>query len=348
MARRALFGTSFRRTLRTLTRVARAGMKAAARKRPAAARKRPAAARKRRAASVAAPSVRWTSGVALHAGGARRYRIFKPPGARKGAPRPLFVLLHGCHQDAAAIARSTRIHGLAVREGFIVLCPEQERLANPQGCWNWFEMRSGRAVAEAALIVAAIDQACALHGADPKRVVVAGLSAGASLAALLGARHPERFAAVAMHSGVAPGAAQSAGSALRAMQGRGKLAALSTTTVLPPLLVIQGSADGVVAPPNGLAAAHWWAGASGAKATTARTVQRGQRRAAQVTDFRAGGRITVTLCAIDGLAHAWSGGAAGQPYSDPKGPDALRMIWAFATRALKARAESMRQSAAKQ
>jgi poly(hydroxyalkanoate) depolymerase family esterase len=348
MARRALFGTSFRRTLRTLTRVARAGMKAAARKRPAAARKRPAAARTRRATSTAAPSVRWTHGVALHAGGARRYRIFKPPGARKDTPRPLFVLLHGCHQDAAAIARSTRIYGLAAREGFIVLCPEQERLANPQGCWNWFEMRSGRAVAEAALILAAIDQACALHGADAKRVVVAGLSAGASMAALLGARHPARFAAVAMHSGVAPGAAQSAASALRAMQGRGKLPALAAGYPLPPLLVIQGRADGVVAPSNGPAAAQWWVGASGAKATVARTVQRGQRRAAEVTDFRVDGRIAVTLCEIDGLGHAWSGGAAGQPYSDPKGPDAMRMIWAFAMRALKARVLSVRQSAAKQ
>ncbi len=328
MARRALFGTSFRRTLRTLRRVARAGVKAAGKKRVAS----------RGASRTAAPSARWSSGVAVHAGSARRYRVFKPPGARKGMLRPLFVLLHGCHQDAAAIARSTRIHNLAAREGFVVLCPEQERLANPQGCWNWFEVRSGRAVAEAALIVAAIDQACALHGADPQRVVVAGLSAGASLAALLGARYPERFAAVAMHSGVAPGAAHSAATAVRAMQGRGKLAPLPTSATLPPLLVIQGSADGVVAPANGRAAAQWWADASGAQATAARTVQRGQRRAAHVVDFRLGASIAVTLCEISGLGHAWSGGAAGQPYSDAMGPDATRMIWAFATRALKERA----------
>jgi poly(3-hydroxybutyrate) depolymerase len=35
---------------------------------------------------------------------------------------------------------------------------------------------------------------------------------------------------------------------------------------------------------------------------------------------------------VAGLGHAWSGGAAGQPYSDPKGPDAARMVWAFALR----------------
>ena len=337
MARRTLFGATLRRTLRALTRAASASVKTAVRKQA-----RPRASK---------PSRGWTGGVALHAGGARRYRLFKPPGAGKSAPLPLLVLLHGCAQDAAAITRCARIQSLAARAGFIVLCPEQERLANAQGCWNWFELRSGRAVAEAASIVAAIDQACALHGADAGRVVVAGFSAGASMAALLGARYPGRFGAVAMHSGVAPGAAQSAAGALRAMQGRGRLSALQTTTALPPLLVIQGRADGVVAPANGVAAAQWWANASGAKATAARVVQRGQRRTAHITDFRAAARIAVTLCEIDGLAHAWSGGAAGQPYSDPKGPDAMRMIWAFAARAFAkrgARPSSTAQSAAKQ
>jgi len=32
------------------------------------------------------------------------------------------------------------------------------------------------------------------------------------------------------------------------------------------------------------------------------------------------------------LGHAWSGGAARQPYSDGQGPDASRMVWAFASR----------------
>lgn len=327
MARRASFAASFRRTLRTLARVAQARVKAAAKKTRAAPR-------------AAKPNQRWISGVALHAVGARRYLLFKPPGARKTSPLPLLVLLHGCTQDAATIARSTRVHSVATREGFIVLCPEQDRLANPQGCWNWFEQRSGRAAAEAGLINAAIDQACALHGADPTRIAVAGLSAGASMAALLGLHYPERFKAVAMHSGVAPGAAQSAATALRAMQGRGKLHALAHHATLPPLLVIQGNADHIVAPRNGRAAAQWWAAATQARAGTVRVVQRGQRHAAHVTDFRDGARTAVTLCEIQGLAHAWSGGAAGQPYSDPNGPDALRMIWAFAARAFIATARA--------
>ena len=202
--------------------------------------------------------------------------------------------------------------------------------------------RSGRAQMEAASIVAAIDQACARHGADPARVVIAGLSAGASMAALLALHYPQRVRAVAMHSGVAPGAARSAAGALSAMQGRRHPTPLPFgAPALPPLLVIQGSADLVVNPRGGRVAAQWWADAAGAVATAPRRVQRGARRAATVTDFKSGPSVAATLCEVDGLGHAWSGGAAGRPYGDPKGPDAARMIWAFAARCF-------RQSAAKQ
>jgi poly(3-hydroxybutyrate) depolymerase len=98
---------------------------------------------------------------------------------------------------------------------------------------------------------------------------------------------------------------------------------------LPALLVIHGSADHVVAPSNGTEAARLWAETEGAKPGTSRTVQRGARHAMQVTDYRAPSRLVATLCEVCGLGHAWSGGAASQPYSDPKGPDASRMIWSF-------------------
>jgi poly(3-hydroxybutyrate) depolymerase len=41
------------------------------------------------------------------------------------------------------------------------------------------------------------------------------------------------------------------------------------------------------------------------------------------------------LVLIDRLAHAWSGGAAGQPFSDPQGPDASRLLWSFVARHLR-------------
>ena len=274
-----------------------------------------------------------SSGVALGPAGARRYRLYKPPGACKTDHLPLLVMLHGCGQDAAGFARSTRLNTLAARGGFFVLWPEQDRLANPQGCWNWYDTRSGRALQEAASIVAAIEQVCTRHGADPARVAVAGLSAGASLAALLAMRYPERFRAVAMHSGIAPGAAHSMATALAAMQGRRPPGPLPAGVAeWPALLVIQGTADPVVRASNGRAAAQVWADATGAAPTAPRTVQRGQRRAMTVVDYKLKSRTVASLCEVAGLGHAWSGGAANQPYSDSKGPDASRMIWAFAAK----------------
>ncbi|MBC8058827.1 MAG: hypothetical protein H7Y61_19840 [Rhizobiales bacterium] len=101
---------------------------------------------------------------------------------------------------------------------------------------------------------------------------------------------------------------------------------------MPPLLVIHGSADHVVHPGNGVASARLWADAAGAQAAVPRTVQRGARYPMSVTEFRQRGRIVATLCEVAGLGHAWSGGAASQAHSDPRGPDASRLIWAFVTR----------------
>lgn len=279
----------------------------------------------------------WIPGVAMGSTGARRFRLYRPLDVKFGERLPLMVMLHGCGQDANTFAASTRMNRIAMRERFLVLYPEQDRLSNGQGCWNWFDTGSGRAYGEAALIMKAIDQVCLLQPVDRTRVAIAGLSAGASMAALLVTRHPGRFKAVVMHSGIPPGTAHSPLSALGAMQGHRPtmpLAATPTTMAAdwPPLLVIHGDADGVVSPHNGQAAAQVWADAAGARAGTPRSVRRGKRYPMSITDFKRKGSTVATLVAVDGLAHAWSGGAAGKPFSDGQGPDASRMAWAFAAK----------------
>lgn len=292
----------------------------------------------------------WTSGGIVGPAGMRRYRLFKPAGVRLSERLPLLVMLHGCGQDADSFARSTRMNRLAGRERFLVLYPEQDRRANLQGCWNWYDTDSGRAYREAATVKAAVDQVARMYPVDPGQVVIAGMSAGASMAALLATRYPQGFKAVVMHSGIPPGAAHSPVSAMRAMQGRRTLAAsistgaplvaavaISTAAPLitagwPPLLVIHGDRDRIVSARNGEAAARLWAEAAGARATEPRRAGRGKRYQTSVTDFKVGRSTVARLCQVEGLSHDWSGGDGRHPFGDARGPDASRMIWSFATR----------------
>jgi poly(hydroxyalkanoate) depolymerase family esterase len=294
----------------------------------------------KRAVKAAAPAPPrtgdWSAGLVFGPAGARRYRLYLPPGLRKGQRVPLLMMLHGCQQDADGFAALTRMNRLAAKQGFAVLYPEQDRLSNPQGCWNWYGTRSHRADAEAATLLLALDQVQRLHPVDGARVAVAGLSAGASMAALLAVRAPGRFVAVAMHSGVPPGSADSPWSALRAMSGHATPATPDEPSAVsaqwPPLLVLHGTLDGVVSQHNGMAAATLWAEALGARAMPPRTVQRGRRRAMVVIDHKVGRRVVTSLVLVSGMGHAWSGGAEGQPFGDATGPDASALIWTFVQR----------------
>jgi poly(hydroxyalkanoate) depolymerase family esterase len=277
-------------------------------------------------------SHKWTTGMASGVSGVRRYRFYKPSGMRKGERLPLVVMLHGCAQDAQAMAASTKMNRLAEVERFMVLYPEQDRLSNLQNCWNWYDTRSGRAQREADSIARAVDHICLIQPVDPLSLALVGLSAGASMASFLAVRQPERFRAVVMHSGVGTGLASSSATALVAMRGRRvaePLAPLANGLHLPALLVIQGSVDPIVAPSNGAQATQLWADRDGGHAGPTRIVQRGKRYPVMVTDYRNRGRLVATLCLVNGLGHAWSGGAPGLPYSDPKGPDSSRMAWTF-------------------
>ncbi len=316
-------------TGRAWTRLVSSQARTVARLAKAAQPPRPAPARK-----PAAIDGDWVLG---HAIGAlpRRYRLYRPPGIGFLERVPLLVMLHGCTQDAQSFAASTRMNAIALRQRFMVLYPEQDALANPNRCWSWFD---ARAAGEADSIVRAIDQVVRLYPVDPQRVAVAGLSAGASMAALLASRHPLRFSAACMHSGIAPGASRSSATALSAMQGRRHAAPLEVGHALPPLLIVHGSDDRVVSQRNAVASAELWAQASDARAGTRRVVQRGNRYAMEITDYLSGPRLAVSLCEVRGLGHAWSGGGSGHAHSDSRGPDASRLLAAFCARSWKAAA----------
>ena len=275
----------------------------------------------------------WLSGRAYGFGGSRRYYLFRPEGVSASERLPLLVMLHGCSQNASTFACSTRMNAIAVKARALVLYPEQDLRFNPQGCWNWYDTKNGKADAESATLMTAINQVSMLYPVDRSAVAIAGFSAGASMAALLATRYPERFCAVAMHSGVPPGSAKSAASAVSAMRGAiggmQRLKSVSGPRSWPPLLVVHGNKDRVVAFKNAENAATMWAKALGAREGKARKVQRGKRHTSTITDFRMGARTVVSLNAIEELGHSWSGGDSRERFSDADGPDISRMIWRF-------------------
>ena len=84
----------------------------------------------------------------------------------------------------------------------VVLYPEQCRLVNPLGCWNWHDADHQSADhGEPSLIAGMTRQVAAEHNIDPARIYVAGMSAGGAMAVILGQEYPDLYAATSSGSG---------------------------------------------------------------------------------------------------------------------------------------------------
>lgn len=267
-----------------------------------------------------------------HGSEARDYALYVPADT-DGAPRPLILMLHGCQQDAADVARLTRFNRLADELGFIVLYPTQSRTANATGCWNWFLPEHRRPdQGEAALLAALTREIAVRHGADPRRLYVAGLSAGGAMALALAAIHPELFAAVGVHSGLPYGLARDQVSALTLMhQGpsavRGKA---DMEGIGVPVIVFQGDADLRVNPVNAS-----WIIEQALSADDEPRIERETGRAPGGLDYtrtrylEMDGAIRAELWMVQGGGHGWFGGDPVGSFAEPKGPDASREMLRF-------------------
>lgn len=294
---------------------------------PRAARQKPAAPAEHLPGQFLAGSYRCETGT-------RRYKLYIPAAAVKAPAtrRPLLVMLHGCTQNPDDFATGTKMNALAEEFGCLVLYPAQDKSANHNGCWNWFEPgHQVRGAGEAALIAGMTRHIIAEHDAEPSQVFVAGLSAGGAMAAILGAEYPELYAAIGVHSGLPAGSARDLITGLQAMKKPGRARSVREAV---PLIVIHGDADHVVHASNGEAVLKQFVAAhAGLQATPLHrqesAANEGGRRCTRTTWRDRDGRTMAEHWVVHGAGHAWSGGCASGSHSDPQGPCASRTMLDF-------------------
>lgn len=219
---------------------------------PAAAKEKAAPAGERQHGTFSAPGLL-----------TRAFALYVPSSvlAKPHKKVPLIVYLHGCNQTADDAAVGTRLEELAEEKGLLVLFPEQTRPAgssypladgNGSGCWNWFhpdhQTRDG---AEPATLAAMTRDVMGRFAVDHRRVWLAGISAGADMATILAATHPDLYAAVAPIAGCAYlTCADASGAAAHAAMGE--------HARVVPTLVVQGDLDMVNNAAMGATALQQW------------------------------------------------------------------------------------------
>ncbi len=264
--------------------------------------------------------------------GTRAYKLYVP-NAYNGQPLPLIVMMHGCTQSPDDFAAGTRMNAIAEERGCFVAYPAQPSSANGSKCWNWFTPdNQQRDKGEPALIAGMTRQIARDYAIDPKRIYVAGLSAGGAAAAVLAAAYPDIYAAVGVHSGLACGAASDITSALTAMRTGNppspKLVPLSPASLAVarhvPTIVFHGDKDQTVHLRNGhhVIDQSRTSGVADLRLVTKPGQVTGGRAYSQTCHLDTNGKTIIEMWVVHGSGHAWSGGSAAGSYTDPRGPDA--------------------------
>lgn len=250
--------------------------------------------------------------------GSRDHRVYVP-NLQANRAQGMILMLHGCTQNPGDFAHGTDMNRLAEDHGLIVVYPEQSRGANMQSCWNWFGPQDqGRDGGEPAILAGLVRQLRDAHDVPHDKVFVAGLSAGAAMAVILGRTHPDVFAGVGAHSGLPYKSAHDVPSAFAAMSG-GPLGRAERTTVPVPTIVFHGTADSTVSATNGQRIADE------AHLSGTALIEDGKsngRSYTRTTVLSPCGRSVMEHWQVKGQGHAWSGGKPAGSYTDPTGPDA--------------------------
>lgn len=270
--------------------------------------------------------------------GARRYLSSVPSSSASASAPPLVMMLHGCAQDAADIARGTRLAERAAARGWIALFPEQPESANAKRCWHWYDhAHLHRGAGESALLADLARQVAAECGADTARIYVAGMSAGGVMAVHLAVAYPELFAAVAAHAAFPWRAAGGLYPTLAMLRNGLRAAPPLPVERVAPLFVMHGARDRRVNPINAAQLAEQWRLAIERGEGTRLTYHEERIAAARASALRAvhadaRGTPVVERWVVDEIGHAWSGGSAEGTFTAQTGIDATGLMLDFFSR----------------
>src|SRR6266487_13467 len=303
---------------------------------------------------VSASSLMWQKYTYRGPVGSRPYFVYTPESYQVGTAVPLIVMLHGCTQTAVDFAVSTRMNQLADQYKFIVVYPQQTSVYSQNLCWNWFKSSNqSRYQGEPAIIagiVRAVEQNTSQWTIDTNRVYVAGISAGAAMAVILGVTYPDLFAAIGVHSGVEYRAATSTINGLKVMsqggpdpQQLGQIAfdVMGTAARVIPAIVFQGMSDTIMNPVNGDQVVQQWMQTDRLASNGRYTAEFGSPGSSETRQVPGGHSYTVCwwnddqgdvvqeYWRVEGMGHVWSGGSPGSSYTDPSGPDASLAMYQF-------------------
>jgi poly(hydroxyalkanoate) depolymerase family esterase len=263
--------------------------------------------------------------------GSLDYRLYVPADAEQ-RELALVVMLHGCTQSPEDFALGTRMNALAEEFGLIVAYPHQTRLANPQGCWNWFDRRhQNRGSGEPAKLAGLAQALAKEFDVRRERVFAAGLSAGGAMAEVLAATYPDVFEAVGIHSGLPYKSAADVPSAFAAMKGTAAFdpAPLPASGRHVRKIIFHGLADSRV---NAINGEHIFDEVEREETSLARSeldwpIEGG--RVSRTTVKDSDGRPVAEQWLVEGGGHAWFGGDPRGSFTQTVGLDASRVMVRF-------------------
>jgi poly(hydroxyalkanoate) depolymerase family esterase len=232
---------------------------------------------------------------------------------------------------------------------------------NGIGCWNWFlPDHQARGAGEPAVLAGMAQAVTKQLKADRKRVYVEGISAGADMTVILAATYPDVFAAAGSLAGC---------SYRTCGDGSGALThdAMGPRARIVPLFIENGTADALNPAAQSEKLAESWLGAgdladdgqaNGSLSRVPASVRNDGLSGTpspgsgdpcvhnnsflclggilglsdypvSVRTWNAKGKDVLELWLVHGLAHAQPHAPAGEPYTDPLGPDVTTASYHF-------------------